>query len=73
MGVKAKCGQKSLDNRCAVCQSEEDTTEHVLKCNKGYKKFDLNDEGGREWGGGEQIYRKKKENRSINNIEEDKT
>ena len=70
MGVKAKCGQKSLDSRCAVCQSEEDTTEHVLKCNKGYKKFDLNDEGGKEWGGGGgEIYRKKKENRSINNIE----
>ena len=30
-----------------MCQSEEDTTEHVLECNKGDKKSNLNDERGK--------------------------
>ena len=48
--LKANYGGKSLDNRCPMCQSEEDTTEHVLEFNKGDKKFNLNDERGKEWG-----------------------
>ena len=42
--LKANYGKKGLDNRCPMCQSEVDTTEHVLECNKGNKKFNLNDE-----------------------------
>ena len=42
--VKANHGRKDLDSRCPMCQSEEDTTKHVLKCNKGGNKFNLNDE-----------------------------
>ena len=33
-----------------MCQSEEDTTEHVFEFNKGEKKFNLNDERRKEWG-----------------------
>ena len=33
-----------------MCQSEEDTTEHVLKCNTVNMKFKLNDERGKGWG-----------------------
>ena len=42
--LKANCGRKGLDNRCLMCRSEEDTTEHVLECNIGDEKFNLNDE-----------------------------
>ena len=44
--VKANYGRKGPDNRCPICQSEENNTDHVLRCNKGYKKFNLNDERG---------------------------
>ena len=54
-----------------MCQSEEDTTERALECNKGYKKFNLNDERGKEWGEMVQIYRKNNNKRSLDNIQED--
>ena len=44
-----------------MCQSEVDTTEHVLECKKGDKKFNLNDERGKEWGDNVKTYRKNKE------------
>ena len=47
--LKANYGRKGLNNRCAMCQSEEDTTEHVLECNKGDEKCNLDDERGKEW------------------------
>ena len=37
--LKANCGKKGFDNRCPMCRSEVDTTEHVLEYNKGDKKF----------------------------------
>ena len=69
--VKANYRRKSLDSRCPMCQSELATTEHVLKCNKGNKKFNLNDERGKELGEIVKIYRKNKKNRSIDNIGEE--
>ena len=33
--VKANYRRKGLDNRYPLCQSDEDTTEHVLECNNG--------------------------------------
>ena len=69
--LEANYGQKGLDNRCPVCQSERDTTEYVLERNKGDKEFNLNDERRKEWGGIVEIYRKNKENRSIDNIREE--
>ena len=48
--LKANYAKKGLDNRRPMCQSEVDTTEHVLECNKRDKKFNLNDERGKEWG-----------------------
>ena len=54
-----------------MCQSERDTTEYVLERNKGDKEFNLNDERRKEWGGIVEIYRKNKENRSIDNIREE--
>ena len=50
-----------------MCQSEEYTSEHVLECNKGDKKFNLNDERGKEWEEIVEIYRKNKKKRSIDN------
>ena len=54
-----------------MCQSEEDSAERALECNKGYKKFNLNDERGKEWGEIVQIYRKNKKKRSLDNIQEE--
>ena len=48
--LKANNAKKGLDNRCPACQSKEDTTEHVLECNKGDKKFNLNDDRERKNG-----------------------
>ena len=48
-----------------------DTREHVLECNTGDKKFNLNDERGKQWGDIVEIYRKNKKNRSIDNIQEE--
>ena len=68
---KANYGGKGFDNRCPMCQSEEDTTEHILKCNKGQKKLNLNDERRKEFVEIIKIYRKNKKNRSIDNIQEE--
>ena len=59
-----------MDKRCSICQSEEDTTEQVLEYNKGDKKFNLNDERGKEWGEILEIYRSNNENISIDNVED---
>ena len=55
-----------------MCQSEENITEHVLECNKGDKKFNFNDERGKERGEIVEIYRKNKKNRSTDNIQEER-
>ena len=46
--LKANYGRKGLDNRCPMCQSEMDTIENVVECNKRDKKFNLNYERGKE-------------------------
>ena len=69
--LKVNYRRKGLDNRRPMCQSEEDTTEHVLKFNKGDKKFNLNDERGKEWSEIVEIYKKNKKNRPIDNIQEE--
>ena len=66
--LKANYGRKIWN--MSICQSEEDTTEHVLEYNKGDKKFNLNDERGKEWGEILEIYRNNNENISIDNVEE---
>ena len=70
--LKANYGEEGLDNRCPMCQSEEDTTEHVLEYNIGQKKFNLNHERRKEWKEIVEIYRKNKKNRSIDNIKEER-
>ena len=62
--LKANYGKKVQGSRCQMCQSEEDTTEHVLECNN------LNDQRGKEWGEIVKIYRKNMENSSTDNIGE---
>ena len=69
--VKANYGRKDLDSRCPMRQSEGDTTKHVLEFDKRDKKFNLNDERGKEWGQIVEIYRKNKKSRSILDIEEE--
>ena len=41
-----------------VQSSEEDNTEHVLDCNLGDTKVNLNDKKGKEWREMAKIYRK---------------
>ena len=36
--LKVNYGRKGLRNRCPMCQSEKDTTENVLECNKGDRR-----------------------------------
>ena len=69
--VKANYRWKGLNSRCPMCQSEEDTTEHALECNKGDKKFNFNDETVKEWAEIVEIYRRNNKNRSIDNIGEE--
>ena len=69
--LKVNYGRQNLDNRFLVCQAEADTTEDALECNKGDKKFNLNDEIGKEWREITEMYRKKKKDRSIGNIGEE--
>ena len=66
--MKANYGRKGFHTRFPMRQSEEDTTEHVLECNKGDKKFNLNANRGKGWGEIVEIYRKNKKDRSIDNI-----
>ena len=40
--LKANYGRKGFENGYLMCQSEEDTLKHVLECNKGDKKSNLN-------------------------------
>ena len=54
-----------------MCQSEVDTKEHILECNEGDKKLNLNNERSKEWGEIVGIYRKNKKNRSIDNMQEE--
>ena len=61
--VKPNYGRKGLGSRCPMCQSEEDTAKDVLECNKGDKKFNLNDERAKEWAEIIEIYRKNNINR----------
>ena len=58
--LKANYRRKGFENRCPMCQSEDDTTKHVLECNKGDKKFNLNDEREKEWAEIVEIYRIRK-------------
>ena len=69
--LKANYERKGLDNRCPMCQSKEDTTKHVLECNKGDKKLNSNDKRGKECGEIVEICRKNKKNRSIDNTQEE--
>ena len=56
---RANYGKKGLDNRCPMCQSEEDTKAYFLECNKGDMKFNLKDERGKKWREIVEIFRKK--------------
>ena len=62
--VKANYEREGLDSRCLMCQSEDDNKDLVQQYNKGDKKFNLNDERGKEWGEIVEIYRNNK--KSIN-------
>ena len=54
-----------------MCQSEKDTIEQVLECNKGDKNFNIIDNGGKKWGEIAEIYRQEKGKRSRDNIGEE--
>ena len=54
-----------------MCQSEKDTIEQVLECNKGDKNFNIIDKGGKKWGEIAEIYRQEKGKRSRDNIGEE--
>ena len=62
---QVNCNYKrdNTDTKCPLCQKSEDTTEHVLECEKA-KKFTLSKENSREeWEEITKIYRKNKKKR----------
>ena len=46
--LKGNYRKNGLDSRCPMCRSEKDTAEHASECNKGGKKFSLNNKKGKE-------------------------
>ena len=69
--LKGNYRKNGLDSRCPMCRSEKDTAEHAFECNKGGKKFSLNNKKEKERWEIVEIYRKSKENISIDNIGEE--
>ena len=55
----------NTDTKCPLCKKSEDTTEHVLECQKD-EKFKLSKENSKgEWREITEIYRKNKEKREL--------
>ena len=64
---QVNCNHKrdNTDTKCPLCQKSEDTTEHVLECEKA-KKFTLSKENSKgEWEEITEIYRKNKKKREL--------
>ena len=62
---QVNCNCKRDNTKCPLCQKSEDTTEHVLGCEKA-KKFTLNKENSKEeWEEITQIYGKNKKKREL--------
>ena len=64
---QVNCNYKrdNTDTKCPLCQKSEDTTEHVLECEKA-KKFTLSKENSKEeWEEITEIYRKNKKKREL--------
>ena len=64
---QVNCNYKrdNTDTKCPLCQKSEDTTEHVLECEKA-KKFTLSKENSNgEWEEITEIYRKNKKKREL--------
>ena len=64
---QVNCNHKrdNADTKCPLCQKSEDTTEHVLECEKA-KKFTLSKENSKEeWEEITEIYRKNKKKREL--------
>ena len=58
--VSCKYERDNNDTKCPLCKKSQDTTEHVLECEKD-KKFTLSKENNKgEWEEITQIYRKNK-------------
>ena len=55
----------NTDTHCPLCKKSEDTTEHLLECEKA-KKFTLSNENSKgEWEEITEIYRKNKKKRRL--------
>ena len=67
--LKANYGRKGLGNRSPMFHQKR-IPRNMSWNKKGDKKFNLNDERGKEWREIVEIYRINKENRSIDNIGE---
>ena len=64
---QVSCNYKrdNTDTKCPLCKKSEDTTEHVLECEKD-KKFSLSKENSKgEWEEIAEIYRKNKKKREL--------
>ena len=63
--VSCNCKRDNTDTKCPLCKKLEDTTEHVLECEKD-KKFTLSKENSKgEWEEITEIYRKNKKKREL--------
>ena len=64
-GVNWNCKKDDTDTKCPLCKKSEDTTEHVLECEKA-KKFTLSKENSNgEWEEITEIYWKNKKKREL--------
>ena len=64
---QVSCNYKrdNTDTKCPLCQKSEDTTEHLLGCEKD-KKFTLSKEDSKgEWEEVTKIYRKNRKKREL--------
>ena len=64
---QVNCNYKrdNTDTKCPLCQKSEDTTEHVLECEKA-KKFTLSKENSKEeWKEITEVFRKNKKKREL--------
>ena len=63
--VNCNCKRDNTDTKCSLFKKPEDTTEHVLECEKA-KKFILSKENSNgKWEEITEIYRKNKKNRKL--------
>ena len=63
--VSCNCKRDNTDTKCPLCKKSEDTTEHVLECEKDKKSTLSKQNSNREQKEKTKIYRKNKKKREL--------